>query len=138
MDRIKTRGTAISTGMGATKLNPQLDNGGQTLFETYRLQFQQQVRRITGMTRRSYGLRGRSARTAMHSIRNREKRIYHQLSTTLTLHFGELHLQQLFQVQLMSRKQKVGETFQNFETDVRRLMHTTSISPSGYCHARFS
>lgn len=38
---------------------------------------------------------------------------YHKLSAALVLHFGEQHLRHLLQVQLKTRKQKVGEILQD-------------------------
>ncbi|UYV85033.1 hypothetical protein LAZ67_X004344, partial [Cordylochernes scorpioides] len=41
----------------------------------------------------------------------------------LELRYGEQHLRQVYQAQLKLRRQKVGESLQGFEVDVKRLCH---------------
>lgn len=55
----------------------------------------------------------------LHTLPASDKQDYDKLTAALELQFGEQHFQQLFRT---TRKQKVGETLQIFEAEVRRPM----------------
>ena len=52
------------------------------------------------------------------TLRNR----YNTLTAALELQFRDEHLRQIFAAQVKTRTQKVGESHQEFEEDVKRLV----------------
>lgn len=126
LERMKTHGMTSSPVIGNNKIKPPTYDG-HTSFETYKLQFEMAGKANNWSNEEKVmalvvALRG-PALDLLRTLPEAEKGDYQKLTAALELHFGEQHLQQLFRTQLKTRKQKVGETLQDFEADVRKLMH---------------
>ncbi|UYV61692.1 K02A2.6-like [Cordylochernes scorpioides] len=59
----------------------------------------------------------------LQAVPRADQQSYAMLMGELELRYGEQHLRQLYQTQLKLRRQKVGESLQGFEADVKRLCH---------------
>ncbi|XP_050516494.1 uncharacterized protein LOC126891361 [Diabrotica virgifera virgifera] len=99
---------------------------GQTAWETYRFQFEAAAR-ANGWTEREMSaslvvsLRGQAA-TDLQFL-PQDSPSYDSLVQALETRYGQQHLKQVFQSQLKVRYQKHNESLQEFEADIKRLLH---------------
>ncbi|XP_050516698.1 uncharacterized protein LOC126891565 [Diabrotica virgifera virgifera] len=99
---------------------------GQTAWETYRFQFEAAAR-ANGWTEREMAaslvvsLRGQAA-TVLQFL-PQDSPSYDSLVQALETRYGQQHLKQVFQSQLKVRYQKHNESLQEFEADIKRLLH---------------
>ena len=66
-------------------------------------------------------LRG-AALEILQTLSEEDRNKYSALTAVLELRFGDEHLRQVFAAQVKTRTQKVGESLQEFEADVKRLV----------------
>ena len=66
-------------------------------------------------------LRG-AALEIRQTLSEEDRNSYSALAAALELRFGDKHLKQVYAVQVKTRTQKVGESLQEFEADVKRLV----------------
>ncbi|XP_050519006.1 uncharacterized protein LOC126893105 [Diabrotica virgifera virgifera] len=99
---------------------------GQTAWETYRFQFEAAAK-ANGWTEREMAaslvvsLRGQAA-TVLQFL-PQDSPSYDSLVQALETRYGQQHLKQVFQSQLKVRYQKHNESLQEFEADIKRLLH---------------
>ncbi|UYV83513.1 hypothetical protein LAZ67_23001287 [Cordylochernes scorpioides] len=100
---------------------------GQTSLEGFRRQFEAvtlnngwgETEKVTNLI---VALRG-PALDLLQAVPRADQQSYAMLMGELELRYGEQHLRQVYQAQLKLRRQKVGESLQGFEADVKRLCH---------------
>ncbi|UYV61913.1 hypothetical protein LAZ67_1007048 [Cordylochernes scorpioides] len=100
---------------------------GQTSLEGFRRQFEAvtlnngwgETEKVTNLI---VALRG-PALDLLQAVPRADQQSYALLMGELELRYGEQHLGQVYQAQLKLRRQKVGESLQGFEADVKRLCH---------------
>ncbi|UYV64922.1 K02A2.6-like [Cordylochernes scorpioides] len=100
---------------------------GQTSLEGFRRQFEAvtlnngwgETEKVTNLI---VALRG-PALDLLQAVPRADLQSYAMLMGELELRYGEQHLRQVYQAQLKLRRQKVGESLQGFEADVKRLCH---------------
>ncbi|UYV83739.1 hypothetical protein LAZ67_23002403 [Cordylochernes scorpioides] len=100
---------------------------GQTSLEGFRRQFEAvtlnngwgETEKVTNLI---LALRG-PALDLLQAVPRADQQSYAMLMGELELRYGEQHLRQVYQAQLKLRRQKVGESLQGFEADVKRLCH---------------
>ncbi|UYV69278.1 hypothetical protein LAZ67_6003085 [Cordylochernes scorpioides] len=100
---------------------------GQTSLEGFRRQFEAvtlnngwgETEKVTNLI---VALRG-PALDLLQAVPRADQQSYAMLMGELELRYGEQHLREVYQAQLKLRRQKVGESFQGFEADVKRLCH---------------
>ncbi|UYV66877.1 hypothetical protein LAZ67_4003205 [Cordylochernes scorpioides] len=100
---------------------------GQTSLEGFRRQFEAvtlnngwgETEKVTNLI---VALRG-PALDLLQAVPSADQQSYAMLMGELELRYGEQHLRQVYQAQLKLRRQKVGESLQGFEADVKRLCH---------------
>ncbi|KAG5889429.1 hypothetical protein JTB14_032762 [Gonioctena quinquepunctata] len=103
---------------------PQFD--GKTPWENYRRQFEAAAKangwnageRAVALT---LALRG-EATNILQTLTAQEQEDYDQLIKHLELRYGQAHLEHVYHSQLKNRCQKSGESLQEFETDIARLV----------------
>ena len=61
-------------------------------------------------------------REILQTLSKEDRNRYSALTAALELRFGDEHLRQVFAAQVKTRTQKVGESLQEFEADVKRLV----------------
>ncbi|KAG5896845.1 hypothetical protein JTB14_024184 [Gonioctena quinquepunctata] len=103
---------------------PQFD--GKTPWANYRRQFEAAAKangwnageRAVALT---LALRG-EATNILQTLTAQEQEDYDQLIKHLELRYGHAHLEHVYHSQLKNRCQKAGESLQEFETDIARLV----------------
>ena len=115
-------------------LKPPTFNG-ETSWDTYLIQFEAAARANNWDTAEKasaliISLKD-SALNVLTTIPEQERQDYDILTSALELRFGAKHLQQLHQSQLSKRCQKPGESLQEFEVDVNRLVRLAYVGASG-------
>ncbi|KAG5891947.1 hypothetical protein JTB14_002223 [Gonioctena quinquepunctata] len=103
---------------------PQFD--GKTPWANYRRQFEAAAKangwnageRAVALT---LALRG-EATNILQTLTAQEQEDYDQLIKHLELRYGHAHLEHVYHSQLKNRCQKSGESLQEFETDIARLV----------------
>ncbi|XP_050517675.1 golgin subfamily A member 3-like [Diabrotica virgifera virgifera] len=99
---------------------------GQTAWETYRFQFEAAAR-ANGWNENEMAaslvvsLRGQAATVLQFLPQDAPN--YTSLVQALETRYGQQHLKQVFQSQLKVRYQKHNESLQEFEADIKRLLH---------------
>ncbi|UYV74057.1 hypothetical protein LAZ67_11001991 [Cordylochernes scorpioides] len=123
--RVKSLEGAVISRTGRNIPPPTFD--GQTSLEGFRRQFEAvtlnngwgETEKVTNLI---VALRG-SASDLLQAVPRADQQSYAILMGELELRYGEQHLKQVYQGQLKLRRQKVGESLQGFEADVKRLCH---------------
>ncbi|UYV65170.1 K02A2.6-like, partial [Cordylochernes scorpioides] len=123
--RIKSLEGAVISPTGRNIPPPTFD--GQTSLEGFRRQFEAvtlnngwgETEKVTNLI---VALRG-PALDLLQAVPRADQQSYAMLMGELELRYGEQHLRQVYQAQLKLRRQKVGESLQGFEADVKRLCH---------------
>ncbi|UYV61028.1 hypothetical protein LAZ67_1003178, partial [Cordylochernes scorpioides] len=123
--RMKSLEGAVISPTGRNIPSPTFD--GQTSLEGFRRQFEAvtlnngwgETEKVTNLI---VALRG-SALDLLQAVPRADQQSYGMLMGVLELRYGEQHLRQVYQAQLKLRRQKVGESLQGFEADVKRLCH---------------
>lgn len=126
MDERLRHGLISAAAPAGLKVKPP-PYDGQISFETYKLQFEaaclanrwNDQEKATALV---LALRG-TALDMLRTLPRGDQEDYQRLTSALELRFGEQHLQQLFRTQLRARKQKPTESLQEFEADIKRLIH---------------
>lgn len=109
-----------------TKVMPPIFDG-QTSWSTYKRQFDaaavtnrwSSAEKATNLV---VLLRGQ-ALDLLQSISVEEQSDFDRLASALELRYGEGNMKELYQTQLRCRSQKSGETLQEFEAEIRKLVH---------------
>ncbi|UYV84370.1 K02A2.6-like [Cordylochernes scorpioides] len=123
--RIKSLEGAVISPTGRNIPPPTFD--GQTSLEGLRRQFEavtlkndwEETEKVTNLI---LALRG-PALDLLQAVPRADQQSYAMLIGEFELRYGEQHLRQVYQTQLKLRRQKVGESLQRFEADVKRLCH---------------
>ncbi|UYV82879.1 hypothetical protein LAZ67_22001215 [Cordylochernes scorpioides] len=123
--RIKSLEGAVISPTGRNIPPPTFD--GQTSLEGFKRQFEAvtlnngwgETEKVTNLI---VALRG-PALDLLQAVPRADQQSYAMLMGELELRYGEQHLWQVYQAQLKLRRQKVGESLQGFEADVKRLCH---------------
>ncbi|UYV68110.1 hypothetical protein LAZ67_5003085 [Cordylochernes scorpioides] len=123
--RMKSLEGAVISPTGRNIPPPTFD--GQTSLEGFRRQFEAvtlnngwgETEKVTNLI---VALRG-PALDLLQAVPRADQQSYAMLMRELELRYGEQHLRQVYQAQLKLRRQKVGESLQGFEADVKRLCH---------------
>ncbi|UYV74972.1 K02A2.6-like [Cordylochernes scorpioides] len=123
--RMKSLEGAVISPTGRNIPPPTFD--GQTSLEGFRRQFEAvtlnngwgETEKVTNLI---VALRG-PALDLLQAVPRADQQSYAMLMGELELRCGEQHLRQVYQAQLKLRRQKVGESLQGFEADVKRLCH---------------
>ncbi|UYV79070.1 hypothetical protein LAZ67_17000994, partial [Cordylochernes scorpioides] len=123
--RMKSLEGAVISPTGRNIPPPTFD--GQTSLEGFRRQFEAvtlnngwgETEKVTNLI---VALRG-PALDLLQAVPRADQQSYAMLMGELELRYGEQHLRQVYQAQLRLRIQKVGESLQGFEADVKRLCH---------------
>ncbi|UYV64820.1 hypothetical protein LAZ67_3002074 [Cordylochernes scorpioides] len=123
--RMKSLEGAVISPTGRNIPPPTFD--GQTSLEGFRRQFKAvtlnnywgEIEKVTNLI---VALRG-PALDLLQAVPRADQQSYAMLMGELELRYGEQHLRQVYQAQLKLRRQKVGESLQGFEADVKRLCH---------------
>ncbi|UYV62961.1 K02A2.6-like [Cordylochernes scorpioides] len=123
--RMKSLEGAVISPTGRNIPPPTFD--GQTSLEGFRRQFEAvtlnngwgETEKVKNLI---VALRG-PALDLLQAVPRADQQSYAMLMGELELIYGEQHLGQVYQAQLKLRRQKVGESLQGFEADVKRLCH---------------
>ncbi|UYV64923.1 hypothetical protein LAZ67_3002460, partial [Cordylochernes scorpioides] len=123
--RMRSLEGAVISPTGRNIPPPTFD--GQTSLEGFRRQFEAvtlnngwgETEKVTNLI---VALRG-PALDLLQAVPRADQQSYAMLMGELELRYGEQHLGQVYQAQLRLRRQKVGESLQGFEADVKRLCH---------------
>ena len=99
---------------------------GQTLWSSYKKQFETtaaanlwgEEQKATALV---IALRG-AALVILQTLSEEDRNRYSALTAALELRFGDKHLKKVFAAQLKTRIQKTGESLQEFEADIKRLV----------------
>ncbi|UYV63390.1 hypothetical protein LAZ67_2003939, partial [Cordylochernes scorpioides] len=118
--RMKSLEGAVISPTGRNIPPPTFD--GQTSLEGFRRQFEAVTLNNGWGETEIVALRG-PALDLLQAVPRADQQSYAMLMGELELRCGEQHLRQVYQAQLKLRRQKVGESLQGFEADVKRLCH---------------
>ncbi|KAJ3640371.1 hypothetical protein Zmor_003673 [Zophobas morio] len=102
---------------------------GQTPWSSYKKQFEtaattnlwEEEQKVTALV-----IALRSAEIVLQTFPEEDRDRYSALSAALELRLGNEHLRQVFATQVETKTQKVGESFQEFEAGVKRLVRLAS------------
>ncbi|UYV73470.1 K02A2.6-like [Cordylochernes scorpioides] len=123
--RLKSNGGFVAgTASAVLKITPPTFDG-QSSFGNYMRQFEAvSLNNGWGEAERAINLivalRG-PALDLLQTIPEQDQRSYVSLVSALELRFGDQHSRHVFQSQLKLRRQKMGESLQEFEADLKRL-----------------
>ncbi|UYV68187.1 K02A2.6-like [Cordylochernes scorpioides] len=123
--RLKSNGGFVAGSASAVlKITPPTFDG-QSSFGNYMRQFEAvSLNNGWGEAERAINLivalRG-PALDLLQAIPEQDQRSYVSLVSALELRFGDQHSRHVFQSQLKLRRQKMGESLQEFEADLKRL-----------------
>ncbi|UYV71663.1 K02A2.6-like, partial [Cordylochernes scorpioides] len=123
--RLKSNGGFVAgTASAVLKITPPTFDG-QSSFGNYMRQFEAvSLNNGWGEAERAIdlivALRG-PALDLLQTIPEQDQRSYVSLTSALELRFGDQHSRHVFQSQLKLRRQKMGESLQEFEADLKRL-----------------
>ncbi|UYV70389.1 K02A2.6-like [Cordylochernes scorpioides] len=123
--RLKSNGGFVAgTASAVLKITPPTFDG-QSSFGNYMRQFEAvSLNNGWGEAERAINLivalRG-PALDLLQTIPEQDQRSYVSLVSALELRFGDQHSRHVFQSQLKLRRQKMGESIQEFEADLKRL-----------------
>ncbi|UYV76971.1 hypothetical protein LAZ67_14002620 [Cordylochernes scorpioides] len=123
--RLKSNGGFVAgTASAVLKITPPTFDG-QSSFGNYMRQFEAvSLNNGWGEAERAINLivalRG-PALDLIQTIPEQDQRSYVSLVSALELRFGDQHSRHVFQSQLKLRRQKMGESLQEFEADLKRL-----------------
>ncbi|UYV72625.1 hypothetical protein LAZ67_10000094 [Cordylochernes scorpioides] len=123
--RLKSNGGFVAgTASAVLKLTPPTFDG-QSSFGSYMRQFEAvSLNNGWGEAERAINLivalRG-PALDLLQTVPEQDQRSYVSLVSALELRFGDQHSRHVFQSQLKLRRQKMGESLQEFEADLKRL-----------------
>ncbi|UYV62799.1 K02A2.6-like [Cordylochernes scorpioides] len=123
--RLKSNGGFVAgTASAVLKITPPTFDG-QSSFGNYMRQFEAvSLNNEWGEAERAINLivalRG-PALDLLQTIPEQDQRSYVSLVSALELRFGDQHSRHVFQSQLKLRRQKMGESLQEFEADLKRL-----------------
>ncbi|UYV66849.1 K02A2.6-like [Cordylochernes scorpioides] len=123
--RLKSNGGFVAgTASAVLKITPPTFDG-QSSFGNYMRQFEAvSLNNGWGEAERAINLivplRG-PALDLLQTIPEQDQRSYVSLVSALELRFGDQHSRHVFQSQLKLRRQKLGESLQEFEADLKRL-----------------
>ncbi|UYV78481.1 K02A2.6-like [Cordylochernes scorpioides] len=117
---------ALENNIGEVRIPPPTFDG-QTSLEGFRRQFEAvtlnngwgETVKVTNLI---VALRG-PALDLLQAVPRADQQSYAMLMGKLELRYGEQHLRQVYQAQPKLRRQKVGESLQGLEADVKRLCH---------------
>ena len=124
MKNAATTGSCYVTSAPRTIQPPTYDD--QTPWSSYKKQFEaaatanlwEEEQKGTALV---IALRG-AALEILQTLSEEDRNRYSALTAALELRFGDEHLRQVFAAQVKTRTQKVGESLQEFEADVKRLV----------------
>ncbi|UYV65370.1 K02A2.6-like, partial [Cordylochernes scorpioides] len=125
LTRLKSNGGFVAgTASAVLKITPPTFDG-QSSFGNYMRQFEAvSLNNGWGEAERAINLivalRG-PALDLLQTIPEQDQRSYVSLVSALELRFGDQHSRHVFQSQLKLRRQKMGESLQEFEADLKRL-----------------
>ncbi|KAJ8937184.1 hypothetical protein NQ318_017033 [Aromia moschata] len=100
---------------------------GQSSWSMYRRQFEAAAK-VNGWTSQEMAtslvisLRGQ-ALEILQSIPEQQQNDYDRIVGALEIRYGHKYLRQVYQSQIKSRQQRSNESFQEYETDIERLVH---------------